>query len=152
MFLDLAETSGLISELGQYVLRTAIADLVVWDRDGWVSVNVAPTQLLRADVSSAVAEWCQDSGVDPHRIVLELTEGQLLEATAPVVRQLNRLRELGCQIAIDDFGSGYSSLAYLGPSTWTSSRSIRRSSPGGHCAQTLTVAVAGVVWPRRWTA
>ena len=113
VFLDLAETSGLISELGQYVLRTAIADLVVWDRDGWVSVNVAPTQLLRADVSSAVAEWCQDSGVDPHRIVLELTEGQLLEATAPVVRQLNRLRELGCQIAIDDFGSGYSSLAYL---------------------------------------
>lgn len=113
VFLDLAESSGLITDLGQHVLRTAIADLALWDNDGFVSVNVAPTQLLRADVAGAVTAWCDDYGVDPCRIVVELTEGQLLESTPPTLRQLTELRTLGCRIAIDDFGSGYSSLAYL---------------------------------------
>jgi diguanylate cyclase (GGDEF)-like protein len=112
-FLDLADSTGLIADVGQWVLRTAIADVAGLDDDLWVSVNLAPSQLLRAPVASEAGSWCQEFGVAPERLVLEVTEGQLLEATPAVLRQLAALRALGARLAIDDFGSGYSSIAYL---------------------------------------
>lgn len=112
-FLDLADSTGLIADVGQWVLRTAIEDLAASDDDLWVSVNLAPSQLLRAPVASEAGSWCQEFGVEPRRLVLEVTEGQLLEATPAVLRQLAALRALGSRLAIDDFGSGYSSIAYL---------------------------------------
>ena len=112
-FLDLADSTGLIADVGQWVLRTAIADLAASDDSLWASVNLAPSQLLRAPVASEAGSWCQECGVDPRRLVLEVTEGQLLEATPAVLRQLAALRALGARLAIDDFGSGYSSIAYL---------------------------------------
>jgi diguanylate cyclase (GGDEF)-like protein len=112
-FLDLADSTGLIAEVGQWVLRTAIRDLASAGDGAWVSVNLAPTQLLRASVASDAGRWCEEWGVDPSRLVLEVTEGQLLEATPAVLRQLSALRALGARLAIDDFGSGYSSIAYL---------------------------------------
>ena len=69
--------------------------------------------LLRAPVALEAGRWCEESGVEASRLVLEVTEGQLLEATPAVLRQLAALRAVGARIAIDDFGSGYSSIAYL---------------------------------------
>jgi diguanylate cyclase (GGDEF)-like protein len=112
-FLDLADSTGLIADVGQWVLRTAIEDLASTDNSLWASVNLAPSQLLRAPVASEAGSWCEEFGVDPRRLVLEVTEGQLLEATPAVLRQLAALRALGARLAIDDFGSGYSSIAYL---------------------------------------
>lgn len=112
-FLDLADSTGLIADVGQWVLRTAIEDLAVSDDGLWASVNLAPSQLLRAPVASEAGSWCEELGVEPCRLVLEVTEGQLLEATPAVLRQLAALRALGARLAIDDFGSGYSSIAYL---------------------------------------
>jgi EAL domain-containing protein (putative c-di-GMP-specific phosphodiesterase class I) len=112
-FLDLADSTGLIAEVGQWVLRTAIRDLAVLDDGRWVSVNLAPSQVLRAPVASEVHRWCHEWQVAPSRLVLEVTESQLLEATPAVLRQLAALRSQGSRLAIDDFGSGYSSIAYL---------------------------------------
>ena len=112
-FLDLADSTGLIADVGQWVLRTAIRDLSVLDDGLWVSVNLAPSQVLRAPVASEVHRWCDEWQVAPSRLVLEVTESQLLEATPAVLRQLAALRGQGSRLAIDDFGSGYSSIAYL---------------------------------------
>jgi diguanylate cyclase (GGDEF)-like protein/PAS domain S-box-containing protein len=115
-FLDIAERSGLVLDLGILVLRHATTQLAAWQQAGIdlkVSVNLSPRQLLDGDVAGAVLAACRDAGADPHGLVLELTENALIEALAVVGEQLRPVRDAGVGIALDDFGTGYSSLQYL---------------------------------------
>ena len=112
-FLDLFETSGRLPDLGQQVLVQAIATLSKLEVDQSVAVNVAAVQVMNRHFSDAVLSACEHELVTPARLVLELTEAQMLEAGPDVLRSLARLRDEGVRIAIDDFGAGFSSFAYL---------------------------------------
>jgi len=112
-FIPVAEETALIVPLGDWVLRQACRDAVTWPGKPKVAVNLSPAQFghrtLVADISGALA----DSGLDPARLELEITETVMLEDTDAVLEILHRLRDLGVRIALDDFGTGYSSLSYL---------------------------------------
>jgi len=115
-FIPLAEKSGLIVEIGRWVLREACEQAVEWHREGHeieVAVNISGRQLdhhtLVGDVEAALA----DSGLDPGFLTLEVTETALMRDASAAVLRLKTLKRLGVKIAIDDFGTGYSSMAYL---------------------------------------
>ncbi len=118
-FIPLAEETGLIHPIGQWVLREACRHAAGWrsDRPGGppptVSVNVSAVQFQDPDLASKVSVALRDTGLEPHRLVIEITEGVLLHEVDRVVTGLHALRGLGVRIAIDDFGTGYSSLSYL---------------------------------------
>jgi diguanylate cyclase (GGDEF)-like protein/PAS domain S-box-containing protein len=117
-FIPLAEETGLIVPLGEWVLRTACRqlaelDLVMHNHDLRVTVNVSAVQMARAGFSDTVAAVLHETGVAPGRLILELTESILLERSATTVSTMHALRQLGVRLAIDDFGTGYSSLSYL---------------------------------------
>jgi diguanylate cyclase (GGDEF)-like protein/PAS domain S-box-containing protein len=118
-FIPLAEESGLIRELGRWVLTEACAQLVAWRRDVapspdlTMSVNVSVRQLEDSAFVGDVAAILRRTGVDPARVVLEITESVLSRDPDTVVHRLQQLKDLGVGIALDDFGTGYSSLAWL---------------------------------------
>ncbi|MGO4573503.1 EAL domain-containing response regulator [Microvirga sp. 2TAF3] len=116
-FLDIAEDSGLIVEIGEWVLREACAQGAVWQQLGLpamrVAVNLSPVQLRRPDLVSIVAEALEAAGFDPALLDLELTETGLLGNTEQALATLQGLKELGVQLSVDDFGTGYSSLNYV---------------------------------------
>jgi EAL domain-containing protein (putative c-di-GMP-specific phosphodiesterase class I) len=116
-FIPLAEESGLILEIGEWVLREACLTLHRWRQHGLgdlsVSVNVSVLQLLRGDFPEVVARVLQDIGVPPSALELELTESVLMANAEHTAAKLQAFRALGVSLAIDDFGTGYSSLAYL---------------------------------------
>jgi diguanylate cyclase (GGDEF)-like protein len=118
-FVPLAEETGLIVPLGRWVLAEACRqvrawhDLMPWRAPLRVSVNVSGRQLLDPALVDDVAAALDASGLDPHTLVLEITETVLAQNTEVAVERLRALRELGVRTAIDDFGTGYSSLRYL---------------------------------------
>jgi diguanylate cyclase (GGDEF)-like protein len=114
-FIGAAEETGLIVPLGEHVLRSAIDHLLHWsNRLGYVSVNVSPRQLAEPDFVPMVASVLAGvPGLDPSRIVLEITETALLSSAVDVGERLTSLKQLGVRIALDDFGTGYSSLTWL---------------------------------------
>ena len=112
-FISVAEDTGLIVPLGEWVLRRACADAVNWPEPLFVSVNLSPAQFRDGDVADIVAQVLKDTGLPPERLELEITENLLINDTEEVLAKLNRLRQLGVAIAMDDFGTGYSSLSYL---------------------------------------
>jgi diguanylate cyclase (GGDEF)-like protein len=118
LFIPVAEETGMISAIGRWVLREACRRATGWQgraHDGlrpFVSVNLAPVQLQQSDLVSETAEILSETGLDPSRLVLEITETSLLE-DGHAVRTLRALKRLGIRLAVDDFGTGYSSLAYL---------------------------------------
>jgi diguanylate cyclase (GGDEF)-like protein len=116
-FIPLAEQSGLIVELGDWVLREACAQARRWRDDatlGWqVAVNVSGVQFRDGTLVRRVASAVGAAGIDSRMIELEFTEGALIEYTAAVSRAVRMLKELGVATALDDFGTGYSSLSYL---------------------------------------
>ena len=116
-FIPLAEESGMILEIGEWVLREACRTLRRWRDAGLtdltVAVNVSVLQLLRGDFSEIVRQALADTGVPPHALELELTESVLMANAEQSAAKLQALREMGVSLAIDDFGTGYSSLAYL---------------------------------------
>ena len=111
-FVPLAEQTGLIGPLGDWVLRRACADLAGCGT--LVSVNVSAHQVGSGELTSLVEESLRTSGLDPARLMLELTESSLASAGVGAETELERIQALGVRIALDDFGSGYSSLEYLG--------------------------------------
>jgi len=111
-FIALAEDAGLIGRLGEWVLRRAASDIA--DRAVMVSVNVSAHQLGHGTLPAVVASVLADTGLEPHRLQLELTETTLATAGAGSEAELEEIQALGVRIALDDFGSGYSSLEYLG--------------------------------------
>lgn len=115
-FLPAAEQSGLIREIGDEVLRRACAEIRPWlagDAAYSVAVNVSGLQFQNRDFGTDVLGIVASTGVDPHQLMLELTESVFFDADSDVLRQLRQLREAGVRIAMDDFGTGYSSLARL---------------------------------------
>jgi len=115
-FVAVAEESGLISEIGEFVLARACVEATGWSTssDGpSVTVNLAPRQLLDAGIVDRVAEELARSGLAPHRLVLEVTEGALMQDPESARSRLEQLAALGVRLAMDDFGTGYSSLSHL---------------------------------------
>ncbi|WP_084799967.1 EAL domain-containing protein [Bradyrhizobium sp. Ai1a-2] len=112
-FIPVAEETGLIEEIGQWVLRTACTEAATWPAHVRVAVNVSPVQFKSETLSLKVAAALVESGLDPRRLELEITEAVLIADDDAALVALNQLRALGVHIALDDFGTGYSSLQYL---------------------------------------
>jgi len=112
-FIPIAEETGLIIPLGEWVLKTACKETVNWPDHVKVAVNLSPTQLTNRNLVDVVKKALADSGLDACRLQLEITETVLLQNTFATLARLHELRKLGAQIALDDFGTGYSSLSYL---------------------------------------
>lgn len=113
-FISVAEDSGLITEIGRWVLKQACLEAMNWPDPIQVAVNVSPVQFrtakaLLSDVTAALSS----SGLPPHRLELEITEGILMQDTSANLELLESLRRLGIHVAMDDFGTGYSSLGYI---------------------------------------
>ena len=112
-FISVAEETGLIVPIGEWVLRRACFDAVTWPEHLTVAVNLSPAQFRDSDIAETVADILHETGLPAQRLELEITENLLINDTEGVLSKLNRLRELGVKIAMDDFGTGYSSLSYL---------------------------------------
>jgi diguanylate cyclase (GGDEF)-like protein/PAS domain S-box-containing protein len=112
-FIPVAEDTGLIFSLGEYVLRAACREAATWRDDLVVAVNLSTVQFRSADLVALVRDALMESGLPARRLELEVTESVLVEDKEAATRILNELRGLGVRIALDDFGTGYSSLSYL---------------------------------------
>lgn len=116
-FIGLAEETGLIGPIGEFVLRQACWQACEWQRQGHepirVSVNLSVHQLRQGKLVSLVRQVLEESGLAPGLLELELTESQLLDNVEHIIASFRQLHELGVKLAIDDFGTGYSSLSYL---------------------------------------
>ena len=116
-FIGLAEETGLITAIGEFVLRQACRQACEWQRQGLaeirVSVNLSVHQLRQGNLTSLVRQVLEETGLAPEYLELELTESQLLDNVESVIVTFQQLRALGVKLAIDDFGTGYSSLSYL---------------------------------------
>jgi diguanylate cyclase (GGDEF)-like protein len=112
-FIPLAEETGLINPIGEWVLRKACTDAVRWPSYVKVSVNLSPAQLRKASPMEIFCRALTDSGLPPERLELEITESVLLHGSKETVAMLHQLRRMGTSILLDDFGTGYSSLSYL---------------------------------------
>lgn len=112
-FIPLAEETGLIVPLGEWVLRTACTEATAWPPETKVAVNVSPVQFRKGDLVQTVAEALVDSGLAPERLELEITETVLMHNNDENLATLAALKSLGVSIVLDDFGTGYSSLSYL---------------------------------------
>jgi diguanylate cyclase (GGDEF)-like protein len=113
LFIPLAEESGLIEEIGAFVLRRATAEAVRWPDTIALAVNLSPAQFRSGAVSAAVREALASSRLEPRRLELEITESVLLDQSASAITTLEALHASGVRVALDDFGTGYSSLSYL---------------------------------------
>jgi diguanylate cyclase (GGDEF)-like protein/PAS domain S-box-containing protein len=112
-FIPLAEESGLIAEMGEWILREACREAASWPKPLQIAVNLSPAQFVRGDVVGLVHSILLETGLSPGRLELEITEGVLIEDFERGLSLLRRLKALGVRISMDDFGSGYSSLTYL---------------------------------------
>ena len=112
-FIPIAEESGLILPLGEWVLRTACREAARWTGDLKVAVNLSPRQFQQADLVERVLAILAETGLSPARLELEITESVIINDMARALGILRRLKALGIRIAMDDFGTGYSSLATL---------------------------------------
>ncbi|WP_439358280.1 bifunctional diguanylate cyclase/phosphodiesterase [Bradyrhizobium sp. DASA03007] len=112
-FISLAEETGLIVPLGEFVLRRACADAANWPPDLMVAVNLSPIQFKEAELFEMISAALADSGLPPQRLEIEITESVLLERGTENHAFMERLKHLGIELALDDFGTGYSSLSYL---------------------------------------
>jgi len=112
-FIPLAEETGLIVPLGEWVLRTACAEAAKWPADVRIAINLSPAQFRSKELVPVIVGALASSGLAPHRLELEVTETVIMHDSEAVFAVLAQLRELGVRIALDDFGTGYSSLSFL---------------------------------------
>jgi EAL domain-containing protein (putative c-di-GMP-specific phosphodiesterase class I) len=113
LFIPIAEEIGLITPIGDWVVRRACAVARQWPDHLSVAVNLSPAQFKEGGVHRTVREALKETGLDPRRLQLEITEGLLLNDDAEIMQELAELKALGVSIVMDDFGTGYSSLSYL---------------------------------------
>ena len=111
-FIPLAEECGLIVPIGEWVIREACRQAMDWPQLSF-SVNVSPVQFRQGNLVQTVRDALQETGTDPARLEIEITEGVLLNHTEETIADLSALQKMGVKIAMDDFGTGYSSLSYL---------------------------------------
>ncbi len=132
-FIPLAEETGLIVPIGEWVLRTACAQNKAWQEEGFaplsVSVNLSARQFWQQDLVATVAAALSESHLDPAWLELEITESLLMHDAEEASVTLTRLKEMGIGLSIDDFGTGYSSLSYLKrfPDRYAEDRSLFRA-------------------------
>jgi EAL domain-containing protein (putative c-di-GMP-specific phosphodiesterase class I) len=117
-FIQLAEETGLIVPVGRFVLGAACRQLADWrERDGLhpsrISVNLSPRELAQDDLVAGVADAVGSAGIEPGAVTLEITESVITAGPDDAIRRLNELRDLGVELAMDDFGTGDSSLGFL---------------------------------------
>jgi len=116
-FIPLAEETGLIVPLGDYVLKTACNQLQTWRKKrfplAWVSVNLSTHQFGLSDLVPRITRMILKSGIDPHYLTIEITEGTAAASPKRAVKMMQELKETGIKISLDDFGTGYSSMSYL---------------------------------------
>lgn len=116
-FLTIAEETGLIIPIGKWVIRTACEQIVKWQKQGFpklsISVNLTSVQFQDDNLLPYIKKTLEDTGMDPHLLLLEVSESLLLHDVNKTLKRLKALRAMGVQIAIDDFGVGYSSLSTL---------------------------------------
>ena len=116
-FISIAEETGLIHQIGEWVMKTACAQKRVWDQAGFkflrLSVNLSARQFHYANLVEMIGGITKKTGVDPRDLDLELTESTIMDHTGDTIATLRKFKEMGAQISIDDFGTGYSSLMYL---------------------------------------
>nr|CBA27777.1 hypothetical protein Csp_A03980 [Curvibacter putative symbiont of Hydra magnipapillata] len=117
LFITLAEKSGLIVDIGQWVLTEACRQMQAWRQQGatdlFVSVNLSPVQFSRGNVEAVIAQALRETGLDPRQLELEVTESTLIHDTEKFITTLGRIQHSGIRMSIDDFGTGYSNLSYL---------------------------------------
>lgn len=116
-FIPVAESTGLIVPVGDFVIHTACMQLAHWQRDGYtglsLAVNISAVQFWRGDLLETVARAISESGIPADKLELEITETVMMEYPELVSEKISALKRLGVRIALDDFGTGYSSLSYL---------------------------------------
>src|SRR6201984_208434 len=112
-FIPLAGESGLIVEIGEWILREACREAASWTKPLQIAVNLSPAQFMHGDLVGLVHSILLETGLAPSRLELEITEGVLIEDFDRGLALLRRLKALGVRVSMDDFGSGYSSLSYL---------------------------------------
>ena len=146
-FIPLAESSGIIVQLGEWALRKACADAASWPDDVKVAVNLSPVQFQNGVLSATVISALAASGLKPSQLELEITESVLLDRSDRNVATLEQLRELGVRISLDDFGTGFSSLSYLRSFPFDKikiDRSFISSLVEDPRSQTIVTAIAGL--------
>ena len=112
-FIPIAEESGLINSMGKWILSEACREAASWPQPHTIAVNISPIQFRQGDLPKLVHSILLETGLAPERLELEITEGILIDDFSRAVSILRKLKSLGVKIAMDDFGSGYSSLSYL---------------------------------------
>jgi len=112
-FIDIAEETGLIIPLGEWIIRQALHEAASWDDPHRIAINLSPIQMRSPSLVSVLTSAIINAQIDPQRVEIEITESALMHDSEANVEMLYRLRELGVRIALDDFGTGYSSLNYL---------------------------------------
>jgi diguanylate cyclase (GGDEF)-like protein len=146
-FIPVAEDTGLILQLGEFVLCEACKQAMTWPEHINVAVNLSPVEFQRGDVVNAVTSALSSSGLAAHRLEIEITESVLLEKTTKSVTTLKRLRDLGVRISMDDFGTGFSSLSYLRSYPFDKikvDRSFVRDLTKDDRSRTIVSAIAGL--------
>jgi diguanylate cyclase (GGDEF)-like protein len=113
LFIGIAEERALIHDIGMWVLRQACRDAAAWQQPVTVAVNFSPIQFLRPGLAGRVASVLSETGLDPHRLEIEVTENVLLSQPEQALNIFRELKQLGVRISLDDFGTGYSSLSYF---------------------------------------
>jgi EAL domain-containing protein (putative c-di-GMP-specific phosphodiesterase class I) len=113
VFIAIAEECGLIGELGDQLLRRACLDAEAWPADIKLAFNISPIQLRNASLGLRILAILGETGFDPHRLEIEITESALVDNLEVAQRVIDQLRQAGIQIALDDFGTGYATLRQL---------------------------------------
>ncbi len=112
-FIPLAEETGLILPIGEWVIREACRQASTWPEDVSVAVNISPKQFAYPGLANTILQALSNTGLEPHRLELEITESIFIADVQKTMATLHGLRDMGVRIALDDFGTGYSSLSYL---------------------------------------